>query len=295
MKVESISRFIKIVACFLFSNLIFYCHHNSCTPPDQQPVEAEVFKILFIGSSYFSYNNLPEMFNNLAEAGGKKVFIDTQIKNGTYLDYHSTNPATEQKINQAKWDYVLLQGVCTNCGYPETHQLIFPPYQAHPLKPALELLYQKIKANCESTKVVYCMPWAFEDGTLWLPGGTDTYFTMQKKIYDNAIKYADEIGLVIAPVGWAWNEVLKTKIKELHYLHLSDYNHPSIRGSYLTACVLYATIFQESAVNLAYYSSLPEDEAKYFQSVASEIVLKNSELWHIKMEGKYHENSKASN
>lgn len=281
MKIESIHSLTKIITCFILLSLLFYCNRDSSTQPKEKSQEPEIYKILFIGSSYFNYNNLPNIFKNLAEAGGKEVFIELATKNGTYLDYHSTNSITEQKINQEKWNYVLLQGVCTNCGYPDDHHLIFPPYQSHPLKPALETLYQKIKANCDSTKVVYCMPWAFEDGTLWLEGGTDTYFDMQQKIYVNTLKFADEIGLVIAPVGWAWNEILKTKIRELHYLHLSDYNHPSKRGSYLTACVLYATIFKEALGENYYFAGLPDDEATYFQSVASEIVLNNLALWNI--------------
>ena len=281
MKIQTLSQFIKSASCLIIMSLIFHCHRDSCTQPRNPTPEPESCKILFIGSSYFNYYNLPDMFKNLAEAEEKKVLIDRSTKNGTYLEYHSTNPATEQKINEQKWDYVLLQGVCTNCGYPDTHHQIFPPHQSHPLKPALETLYQKIKANCESTKVVYCMPWAFEDGTLWLEGGSDTYFDMQQKIYNNALKFANEIGLVIAPVGWVWNEVLKTKIKQLHYLHLSDYNHPSKRGSYLTACVIYATIFREELKEVNYFVGLPENEAIYFQSVASEIVLNNLSLWNI--------------
>lgn len=281
MKIESVFQFTKTITFLMTISIVLYCNRDSCTRPHHSNPDPEIYKILFIGSSYFNYNNLPEMFKKLAEAGKIEFYIDAQIKNGTYLDYHSTNPATEQKIKQDKWDYVLLQGVCTNCGYPDTHHLIFPPYQSHPLKPALETLYQKIKANCESSKVIYCMPWAFEDGTLWLQGGTDTYFDMQQKIYDNTIKFADEIGLVIAPVGWAWNVVLKTKIKESHYLHLSDYNHPSIRGSYLTVCVLYAMIFQEELKDINYFAGLPEDEAKYFQKVASETVLDSLEVWNI--------------
>lgn len=284
MKIKSAFQFTKAMICLLIFGVILNCHHDSCTQPDNTAPEPEIYKILFIGSSYFNYNNLPEMFQNLAEAGGKKVLIDRSTKNGTYLDFHCTNATTAQKINQEKWDFVLLQGVCTNCGYPDTHQLIFPPYESHPLKPALETLYQKSKANCESTKVVYCMPWAFEDGTLWLQGGTDTYFDMQQKIYDNTLKFADEIGLVIAPVGWAWKTVINEKRKEAHYLHLSDYNHPSKRGSYLTACVLYATIFKEALKDVSFYADLAEDEAKYFQSAASEIVLNDLELWNI-MEG----------
>ena len=281
MKIKSLFQLTKAVASLMIISIIFYCTRDSNIQPNNTTSEPEICKILFIGSSYFNYNNLPDMLKNLAETVEKEVFIDRSTKNGTYLDCHCTNPITEQKINEQEWDYVLLQGVCTNCGYPETYHQIFPPYEEHPLKPSLEILYQKIKANCESTKIVYCMPWAFEDGTLWLPGGTDSYFDMQQKIYNNTIKFADEIGLVIAPVGWAWNEVLKTKIKQLHYLHLSDYNHPSKRGSYLTACVLYATIFKEELKEINFFADLSEDEAKYFQSVASEIVLNNLELWNI--------------
>ena len=281
MKIKSLHRFTKVIAIVMIFSLIFHCNRDTCTQPKDNTTEPEITKILFIGSSYFNYNNLPEMFKNLAEAGEKKVLIDGSIRNGTYLDFHATYSGTEEKINQDKWNYVLLQGVCTNCGYPETHQVIFPPYQSHPLKPALESLYQKIKTNYDSTKVVYCMPWAFEDGTLWLQGGSDTYFDMQQKIYNTTISYANEIGLVIAPVGWTWNEVLKIKIKELHYLHMSDYNHPSQKGSYLTACVLYSTIFQEECKDIDFYANLSEEEAKYFQSVASEIVLNNSVLWNI--------------
>ena len=92
--------------------------------------------------NYFNYNNLPDMFKNLAEAEEKKVLIDRSTKNMTYLDYHSTNPATEQKINEQKWDYVLLQGVCTNCGYPETHHhLGFLP--THKLKMVVQRCHFK--------------------------------------------------------------------------------------------------------------------------------------------------------
>jgi len=268
---------------FLLIVLLLFLGFNckkQATRPEPEP-EHQTLKILFIGSSYFNFNNLPEIFKNLAQAGNKDVTIGRQIRNGVYLEYHSTNQATEDIINQEKWDYVLLQGVCTNCGYPETHQEIFPPYQSHPLKPALEILHQKIKTNCDSTKIVYCMPWAFEDGTQWLNGYNDTYFDMQKKIYDNTLEYANEIGLVVAPVGWAWNEVLKEKINVLHYLHLSDYNHPSKKGSYLTACVIYSTIYQQSLSDVNYYAGLSENEAKKFQSVASSIVLDNLVLWNI--------------
>jgi len=93
--------------------------------------------------------------------------------------------------------------------------------------------------------------------------------------------WSDEIGFVISPVGWAWYQVLEEKEYPLHYLHLSDWNHPSLRGSYLMACTVFSTIFQVSTVGISFYANLLQDEALYFQEVASSIVLNTPGLWHL--------------
>jgi len=67
----------------------------------------------------------------------------------------------------------------------------------------------------------------------------------------------------------------------LHYLHMSDWNHPSLKGSYLMACVIYSAVFQESTVRNPYHAGIPDEEAEFFQSVASDTVLNKLELWNI--------------
>jgi hypothetical protein len=239
-----------------------------------QKIAQESIRILFIGSSYFNYNDLPGLFENLAESSGKKIYIQREIKNGLYLHDHARSTSTESKIKKEKWDYVILQGVGKITAYPDE-------FTDHPVKPALKTLYEKISKNCELTKMVFCLPWAFEDGMTWMAEWTDTYEDMQVKIYKNSIEYSKELGLIIAPVGWAWNKVLKDKQHPLHYLHMSDWNHPSLRGSYLMACVLFSTVFQESSVGVSYYNALPKDEAIYFQTVATNTVLESFDIWNI--------------
>jgi len=234
----------------------------------------EPYEILFIGSSYFNYNDLLNLFKNLADSAGKKVDIDRKIANGLYLDDHAKSSTTELKIKEKKWDYVILQGVGSITAYPEI-------FTDHPVYPALKTLQNKISENCESTKMVFCLPWAYEDGMTWLAGWTDTYEDMQIKVYENTLQYSDDLGFIIAPVGWAWNTVLKEKNYPLHYLHKSDWNHPSLKGSYLMACVIFSTIFQESSVDLPYYGGIPEEEANYFQTIASTTVLDSLDLWNI--------------
>lgn len=231
-------------------------------------------EILFIGSSYFYYNNLPELFKNLAIESQKEVYIDHYIPSGVYLAQHANSSFIETKINSKEWDFIILQGVGVRTAYPDyftTDESVLS---------ALELLENKIHSNCESTRIIFSMPWAFEDGMTWLEGWTDTYRDMQMKIYKNTLEYCQSLDLTIAPVGWAWFDVLTEKNFPLHYLHMSDWNHPTLKGSYLMACVIYSTVFVENTLSNPYHSDLGA-EAKYFQEIASNIVLNDTIKWNI--------------
>jgi len=247
---------------------------------DNNPLKAcplentDTCEVLLIGSSYFNFNNLADLIQNLADDSDFELSIEMFGQNGLYLSDHASSQATEAKINERDWDYVILQGVGVLVAYPDD-------FTNHPVYPALEILREKIISNCESTRMVFCLPWAFEDGMTWYEDWTDTYEDMQLLIYQNTLQYSDEIGFEIAPVGWAWYAVLQEFNYPLHYLHLSDWNHPSLRGSYLMACVIYSTIFQESSTDITYYAGIPEEEADFFQIVASDTVLTNLELWNI--------------
>jgi hypothetical protein len=236
--------------------------------------------VLFIGSSYFEYNDLPGIFERLASESGKNVYVRREVASGRYLDYFAENAITEKVIQEQDWDYVLLQGGCQNSAYPETHHIITPGSGYHPVYPALETLKAKIEANHADSRTVYMMPWAFEDGMTWVEGMTDTYQDMQQKIYDNTLRWADSVEISVAPVGWAWYDVLAGD-PPLHYLHLPDWNHPNLHGSYLSASVIFATVFVESVENVAYYGGLEQSEAEAFQEVASRLVLDSLELWNI--------------
>lgn len=254
------------------SSLIFCLVINSLSAESVN--KSDSTEILLIGSSYFNFNDLKSLIQGLADGSGKEIYIEMCGQNGLYLADHASSSSTEAKINERDWDYVVLQGVGLLVAYPDhfTH---------HPVYPALVTLRDKIMANCESTRMVFCLPWAFEDGMTWYQNWTDTYADMQWHIYDTTLVYSDEIDFEIAPVGWAWFGILEAHNYPLHYLHLSDWNHPSLKGSYLMACVIYSTIFQESTVNNPFIGGIPASEAAEFQTTATDTVLNNLELWNI--------------
>lgn len=239
-----------------------------------EEVLTEPLKVLFLGSSYFAYNHLPEIVNNLSQSLGKQLYIGYSIPLGLYLSDHLESFITEEKINSTNWDYVVLQGVGSK---------VYEEYEQNgSLYSTLQGLKKKILENHSSTKIIFCLPWAFEDGMTWVAGREDEdYELMQAGIISNTLLLANDLNLIISPVGSAWNNVLSEKNYPLHYLHLSDWNHPNIKGSYLTACTIFSTIFQESTLGSSFYGDISEEEARYFQKIASKTVLNNLNLWNI--------------
>jgi len=237
-------------------------------------VSGDTCNILFLGNSYSLYNHLPSLVRNLANYSGKVVHIDDYMVENTGLSDWAQSIDVEVLINDQEWDYAVLQGSGAGTAYPEyySHARVFE---------SLEILKEKISSKYDSTKIIFTMPWAFEDGMTWLAGWTDDYEDMQLKIYDNTLKYCNELNLIIAPVGWAWYRVLEEQAYPLHYLHMEDYNHPSPRGSYLMACVIYSVIFLESPAGITYFAFLPANEARYFQSVAKEVVFRSPTTWNL--------------
>ncbi len=78
---------------------------------------------------------------------------------------------------------------------------------------------------------------------LWGCGGLDAQVGKLK-----ADPVAQFITDVHRQVGDSCDEVL--------VVHMSDWNHPSLKGSYLMACVIYSAVFQESTVDKS-VSSVP--------------------------------------
>jgi len=238
-------------------------------------------KVLFIGSSYLAVNDLPGLFAGMAEAAGKEVFVGRRVQSGFYLDFFAQDNATTEAIRAQEWDYVVLSGGCQTAGYPDTHHLIKADWTRHDPYPALQELKRKIQENDPGTVLVYMMPWAFEDGLTWIAGQVDDYFAMQEKIRGNALAWAESLDLAVAPVGMAWKAVMEWDIPQ-HYLHVTDWNHPSPRGSYLSASTIYATIFQESAEPVDYPWVLSATDAVAFRRIGAETVLDSLALWNIR-------------
>ena len=66
-------------------------------------------KVLFIGNSYTTANNLPSMVSSLANSVGDYIYQNSQTGGGMTLSGHAGNAGTYTAINNDQWDYVVLQ------------------------------------------------------------------------------------------------------------------------------------------------------------------------------------------
>lgn len=231
--------------------------------------------VLFIGNSYTSVNNLPSLTQNLATSLGDVLTVDSNTPGGQTFNGHSTNATTLNKIAQGGWDYVILQ---------EQSQIpSFPPSQvATDSYPYSAILIDSILSADPCTVPLFYMTWGRENGdqsncSFYPP--LCTYDGMQARLRESYLEMGINNDAEVSPVGAAWKY-----IRDNHPtidLYSADGSHPSIYGSYLAACVHYASIYKKSPVGATFISTLSASDALILQTAAEMIVIDSMSNWNF--------------
>ena len=98
---------------------------------------------------------------------------------------------------------------------------------------------------------------------------------MMRQLRDMYVSAGNEAGALVIPVGLAFEEAYRRRpgIK-LHKDY--DGSHPDLIGTYLAACVVYASLYGKSPIGNSYdyYGKVDKDTAGFLQKVADETVRK---------------------
>ncbi|MBV1880797.1 MAG: thrombospondin type 3 repeat-containing protein [Pseudomonadales bacterium] len=231
-------------------------------------------KVLFIGNSYTTANNLPSLFYQLAESTGQATDVSMAATGGFKFSDHAINANTLEKINSEQWDFVILQNQSQVPGWKPgavaTHSL-----------PHAEVLANAIKANNAESEIIYYVTWGRElgdqDNCDYYPlvctfEGHTTALLQGYNIYQAST------GGTLGLVGSAWEAVVNdsSALFDAGDLWSADGSHPTVTGSYLAANVLYIAVFNLSANGADYTAGLSAENATYLQQIATDTMIVNN-------------------
>ena len=203
--------------------------------------------ILFVGNSYTIANGgLDSIFTRLVLSAdpGAQIHCETIAFGGYTLEDHYGNPVTMGAISRGGWDLVVMQEQSTRpVVAPELMYLY------------AELLGQAVENSGGSPG--FFMTWARKNDPQMIVPLSQAYF--------HAGALTDGM---VAPVGLAWEEV-RLAHPEIE-LYDADGSHPSLRGTYLAACTMYAAVRGESPVGILYSNdpTMTESERLILQEAA---------------------------
>lgn len=228
--------------------------------------------VLFIGNSYVYVNDLPSVFSNLTTSLGDEATIDSKTNGGFTFQNQLSDPLTHTKIESRLWDYVVLQGQSQEPSFP-TDQV-----NTSTLPPAVSLA-DSVYSNWYCSQAVYFMTWGRQNGdSQW--DSINTFDKMNNRLRNAYVRIADSAQASISPVGVAWKIVRDNY--PLINLYAGDGSHPSVEGTYLSACTFYAALFRKSPVGATFTFGLDPTTAGILQNAAALAVLDSLDIFHLR-------------
>lgn len=227
--------------------------------------------VLFIGNSFTHMNNMPKIFEHLANSKGKKVYADSCAVSGSSLKAHWERPSTYQKIQAKKWDIVFVQGFSRE--FAEDSSIV----RTQSIPYAKMIIDSVLKYN-PCAQIYLYMTWGYESGYPAQPEN-DTYPKMQRRIHDGYMYMSDTLGWPVAPVGMVWQHIRETH-PEID-LYFTDRYHPNALGSFTAACTFYTAIFKESPVGGTAPKRVDSTYWKVIEQAAAQVVLSHYEQYKL--------------
>ena len=229
-------------------------------------------KVLFIGNSYTSVNDLPGLTQKVARSMGDELTYESNTPGGCRFEQHCTNQSMAL-IQQGIWDVVVLQEQSQLPSFPEwqVEQECFPY--------ATRLVEAAYAAN-PNVEPMFYMTWGHKNGD---PGNASeypplgTYEGMDSLLYERYMQMGRDNNASVCPVGRVWRNIRRNH-REIE-LYANDGSHPTMAGSYAAACAFYTMIFHRNPSEIRYSADLDETTAQIIRNTVKEVVYDSLSFW----------------
>jgi hypothetical protein len=239
--------------------------------------QSQAKKVLFLGNSYTSYNNLPQIIADVATSMGDTLEWDIEAPGGWWLYDHSISAASINKIEAGNWDYVVLQD--------QSQAMTLPDSQMALGISSIQKLDSIINEYNPCAETMFYMTWGRKNGDslfyqVYSPWYEEpTYQFMDSLIHERYMQMSILNNAEVSPVGAVWKYIRQNNpgIE----LYQSDESHPSLAGSYLAACSFYTTLFRKDPTLISFNSSLSITDATTIKNAVKLIIYDSLVNWNI--------------
>jgi hypothetical protein len=218
-------------------------------------------RVLFVGTTLTSDNEMPQMLAELAEGdpGAPVVFPVRYARRRSTLEKALDDRRLRDLLDDERWDYVVLQEHSQVADRAEDARTNMLPAAA-----ALDGMAKQTHA-----KTVLFSSQGYREGD---PAGEDddAYYEMEQRIERGNRLVGSRVGATMAPVGHAWSLAILSDPRVA--LWKSDGRRPSVKGSYLTACVFYAQLIGRNPADSSFTAGLSPEWARWLASHARRAV-----------------------
>ncbi|HMN78043.1 MAG TPA: hypothetical protein PKC97_18465 [Burkholderiaceae bacterium] len=249
------------------------CAAPPSTPPSAPPsasmaaggaadaAQAPPASILWVGNSFFFYNNsLHSHFGKLARSAGVKVRGVSATISGAGLDWHDM-AALLRPAGLGGYSFTRDNEIRFEPPGRQFDAVIMMDCSQCPLHPKLAQRFQATVredaaiARARGVRPILFMSWAYKDRPAMTARLAAAYTAAGKAN-----------GALVIPAGLAFERALRSH-PEIE-LYAADKRHPSLAGTYLAACTVYATLFDKSPAGLSYTAGLSPEVAGELQTAA---------------------------
>lgn len=261
------SRFASRMKSVLFAMLVSHAAGvvAAQSPVVTQPPVDSPKRVLFVGNSYMYYNDsLHNHVRRMVYAADPAAEKAIKYKSATI----GGAPLAQQDVKgllvpgrlgiKQPFDVVILQGnsaaALTDAGRKSFREKVIEfnaEITKSGAKTALYMTHAYVKPNKKASP------------------------DMIRKVEDLYVSVGNEVGAYVIPVGLAFEEAYRER-PDLQLQQSYDGSHPTLIGTYLAACVVYASLYGKSPVGnpYDYFGKVDKESAEFLQRVADKTVRK---------------------
>jgi hypothetical protein len=224
---------------------------------------------IFVGNSFFYYNNgMPGHLSQLEKAADpdhKQDYRATMVTiGGSGLDWHDVESYFRPN-SIASYSFDDHNVVVFNKPDKLFDVAVMMDCSQCPIHPRLKGAFTEFAkkdsdiVRAHGATPVFFMSWAYADKP-----------EMTAQLAEAYTVAGNENNALVIPAGLAFARAL-SKQPELN-LYVADNRHPTLAGTYLAACTVFAALTGRSPVGNPYLAGIDEPTARFLQNVAWETV-----------------------